>query len=282
MGIDPNLYELQGLEYLSVQFQVWFAVFTMDTLRYLIAGTVTSLILYKWLKAWSQSRKIQTRKATSADIRREVFYSLLTTSIYAFVAVFVVYGISNGHMKVYENVADMGWLYTALSLPVMLLLHDTYFYFAHRSMHHPKLFKWFHKVHHLSRTPTPWAAYSFSPGEAFVMSAFVPFMLWAVPIHGAVLFTFVAIQILRNAQGHSGIEFHHHKWVDSPLDIFTTTTHHDLHHQKVKGNYGLYFTWWDRIMGTELPGYKAEFRRIVSGTEEKQSADLDNTGSISS
>jgi len=91
----------------------------------------------------------------------------------------------------------------------------------------------------------------------------------------------VAIQILRNAQGHSGIEFHHHKWVDSPLDIFTTTTHHDMHHQKVKGNYGLYFTWWDRIMGTELPGYKAEFRRIVSGTEVKQSEELNNTTTVS-
>lgn len=273
MGIDPNLYELQGMEYLSVQLQVWFAVFTLDTVRYLIAGTVTSLILYKWLNAWSRSRKIQTKEATKADIRREVFYSLLTTSIYAFVALFVVYGISSGYMKVYENVSDMGWAYTLLSLPLLLVLHDTYFYFAHRSMHHPKLFKWFHKVHHLSRTPTPWAAYSFAPGEAFVMSAFVPFMLWAIPIHGSILFTFVAIQILRNAQGHSGIEFHHHKWVDSPLDIFTTTTHHDLHHQKVKGNYGLYFTWWDRIMGTELPGYKEEFRRIVAGSKSQGSAD---------
>jgi sterol desaturase/sphingolipid hydroxylase (fatty acid hydroxylase superfamily) len=28
-------------------------------------------------------------------------------------------------------------------------------------------------------------------------------------------------------------------------------THHDLHHRKFLFNYGLYFTFWDRIMGTE-------------------------------
>jgi sterol desaturase/sphingolipid hydroxylase (fatty acid hydroxylase superfamily) len=92
-----------------------------------------------------------------------------------------------------------------------------------------------------------------------------------------VLFAFVAIQILRNAQGHSGIEFYHHKWVYSPMDIFTDTTHHDLENQKVKGNYGLYFTWWDRIMGTELPEYKEEFRRIVQNAGNKDSADLKPT-----
>lgn len=279
MESTSGMYDLTGLDFLVSQLQVWLVMFTMDTVRYLIAAILTSLVLYKWLGSWSQSRKIQTRKASKQDVRREVIYSLLTTSIYAFVAIFVVYGIANGYMKVYENVSDMGWVYTLLSLPLLLLLHDTYFYFAHRSMHHPKLFKWFHRVHHLSRTPTPWAAYSFAPGEALVMSAFVPFMLWAIPLHGAVLFAFVAIQILRNAQGHSGIEFHHHKWVDSPMDIFTTTTHHDLHHQKVKGNYGLYFTWWDRIMGTELPGYKEEFRRIVQKADNKAATDLKTTSS---
>lgn len=39
---------------------------------------------------------------------------------------------------------------------------------------------------------------------------------------------------------------------------WNTTTHHDLHHQRGRSNYGLYFTWWDRWMGTEHPDYQAE------------------------
>lgn len=29
--------------------------------------------------------------------------------------------------------------------------------------------------------------------------------------------------------------------------------HHDLHHAQAGWNYGLYFTWWDRLMGAEHP-----------------------------
>lgn len=98
-----------------------------------------------------------------------------------------------------------------------------------------------------------------------MMALFMPLVMAAVPLHSAVIFGFLGVMIVRNAMGHSGIEFHHRRWVDTPLDIFTTTTHHDMHHQKFSGNYGLYFTWWDRWMGTELPGYKAAFRAAAAG-----------------
>jgi len=71
---------------------------------------------------------------------------------------------------------------------------------------------------------------------------------------------------VRNAMGHSGVELHHKAWVDGPLDVFTTITHHDMHHQNFKGNFGLYFTWWDRIMGTELPDYKQQFYQAAQGS----------------
>ncbi|MEO0917088.1 MAG: DUF2147 domain-containing protein, partial [Pseudomonadota bacterium] len=43
----------------------------------------------------------------------------------------------------------------------------------------------------------------------------------------------------------------------------TTVTHHDLHHAHAGYNLGLYFTWWDRWMGTEHPNYHDEFRRVA-------------------
>jgi sterol desaturase/sphingolipid hydroxylase (fatty acid hydroxylase superfamily) len=47
------------------------------------------------------------------------------------------------------------------------------------------------------------------------------------------------------------------------FDWLTTTTHHDLHHAQAGWNYGLYFTWWDRLMGTEHPEYHARFAAAV-------------------
>src|SRR5215469_6146336 len=33
----------------------------------------------------------------------------------------------------------------------------------------------------------------------------------------------------------------------------------DLHHQSFRSNFGLYFTWWDKLMGTEHPEYGKTF-----------------------
>ena len=259
-----NLLSPDQAELLITQTSLWLTVFTVDTLRYLIAAGSVSWVLYRLLGRWSANRRIQARTASHRDIQREVVYSLLTTATYATVALFTVAAMERGWLQTYQSTTDYGWGYTLSSLPLLLVLHDSYFYWIHRAMHHRALFRLAHRVHHLSHTPTPWAAYSFAPLEALLMAAFMPLAMALIPLHGTVIFLFLSLMIVRNALGHSGVEYHHHQWVDTPLDLLTTTTHHDMHHQKFSGNYGLYFTWWDRWMGTELPGYKAAFRRAVN------------------
>ena len=39
--------------------------------------------------------------------------------------------------------------------------------------------------------------------------------------------------------------------------------HHDMHHAGGRWNYGLYFTWWDRIGRTEHPEYRQRLRQLV-------------------
>ncbi len=244
--------------------ELWLTIFVIDTLRYLIGAGGVSLVLLGLFAAFSRRRYIQARRATAADIRREIRYSLQTTAVYAAVALATVHLEQIGALRYYADWSAYPLWYTLLSLPLLLVLHDTYFYWVHRAMHHRILFRWMHLAHHRSHTPTPWAAYAFAPGEAVVMALFVPLAAWLIPIHGAVLFTFLAVMIVRNAMGHSGVEFHTPGWVDGPLDCLTTVVHHDLHHQRARGHYGLYFTWWDRWMGTEFPDYKARYRAITS------------------
>lgn len=67
--------------------------------------------------------------------------------------------------------------------------------------------------------------------------------------------------IIRNVMAHAGSELFPAGWVDNPLTSWiATTTHHDLHHSSGH-NYGFYFTFWDRLMGTEHPRYAEEFRK---------------------
>ena len=70
--------------------------------------------------------------------------------------------------------------------------------------------------------------------------------------------------MVRNAIGHCGYELFPSWRNGRPiLDWFTTVTHHDIHHAHAGWNYGLYFTWWDRLMETEHPLYHEKFANAV-------------------
>ncbi len=251
--------------------EFWFVVWMIDSARYIAGAGIVSIMLFVLFRRFSSGRKIQRHKASRHDITREITFSLLTTAVYACVALITLNLKSAGIVTIYTDWNDYSLIYGYLSLPLILVLHDAYFYWVHRLMHHRRLYKYFHLLHHRSRTPTPWAAYAFAPGEAFLMAAFLPLVTSLFPMHGVIVFVFLAIMIVRNAMGHSGIEFHPRSWVDGPFDVFTTVTHHDLHHQRTRGNYGLYFTWWDRWMGTEFKDYKPRFRDAAtpSGLDKK-------------
>ncbi len=252
-------------ELLQVYLSAWPTVWAMDTARYLVAATLMATILALFWGAGLARRKLQARDAIPGQKRREILASLRTAFIFSLLGAIVAVGDHQGWITIYKGFSQAGPLYLGLSLALMLVAHDTYFYWVHRAMHHRRLFTLFHRTHHLSRTPTPWAAYSFAIPEAIVHAAFVPLFLLVVPMHGLGLLAFGVVQILRNVMGHAGAEVHSAafgpgRW----LGWNNTTTHHDLHHEAGRYNYGLYFRFWDKLMGTEHPDYRRKFEAIVS------------------
>jgi Delta7-sterol 5-desaturase len=244
-------------------------VFAFDFGRYLIAASVTFAIVWVLRRTSVKARKIQTREATAADMRREFLQSLQSALVYTFGAAFLIWGNEMGVFQLFRGSLGLGA--DLLILVGIVIAHDAYFYWAHRTMHHPKLFKHFHRAHHRSITPTPWAAYSFAIPEAVVMFMFVPIWQFFVPTPGWVMFTWLNFQIIRNAMGHAGFEFFPRWWLSTPLTSWiNTTVHHDLHHNGgFNTNYGLYFTWWDKWMGTEHPRYHEKFAEVVNRPREK-------------
>lgn len=252
-------------ELLHVYLSAWPTIWAMDTARYLVGATLMASILALLWRAGLGRRKLQARDPAHGQRRREFLASLRTAFIFSLLGAIVAVGDHQGWITIYKNFRQAGPLYLVLSLALMLVAHDAYFYWAHRAMHHRRLFALFHRTHHLSRTPTPWAAYSFAIPEAVVHGAFVPLFLLVVPMHGLGLLAFGIVQILRNVMGHAGAEVHGAafgpgRW----LGWNNTTTHHDLHHEAGRYNYGLYFRWWDKLMGTEHPDYRRKFEAIVS------------------
>lgn len=239
-------------------------ILAFDFARYLIAATLITALVWVLRRTSFASRKIQKREATGADFRREFIASARTVLVYVAVSIPIVWGFRNGFFSQYEG--GGGALALLGYLAAILIAHDAYFYWVHRAMHHPRLFKTFHRFHHRTITPTAWAAYSFALPEALVMAAFMPVWLYLVPTPNGVTFSFLAIMILRNCMGHAGLELHARGWATHPvLKWVSTTTHHDLHHAgSFNHNFGFYFTFWDKLCGTEHPDYVATFDRVTA------------------
>ena len=98
-----------------------------------------------------------------------------------------------------------------------------------------------------------------------VLLGVLPVVALAMPIHPAAFGLVMLWQILFNVAGHTGYEFHPKWLMNTPLRLFLNTpTNHVMHHEKLRGNYGLYFNVWDRLMGTNHKDYEKRFEEVVT------------------
>jgi sterol desaturase/sphingolipid hydroxylase (fatty acid hydroxylase superfamily) len=246
-------------------FTVWATSLAFDAGRYVVTAGVAFTLFWVWGRERFRHRLVNGAYARAPQLRRELAYSASTALVFSVVGTCIWYGTRGGVFRVYDDWRDRGAAYFALTLVLLPVLHDAYFYWTHRAMHHPLLFKRVHRVHHMSNNPSPWAAYAFAPVEAIAQALYVPLILLVLPVHAVALFVFLAFMIVRNVLGHLGLELFPRRFVRSRWTSFsTTTTHHCMHHRRVDENYGLYFTWWDRWMGTMGATYEETFERVAS------------------
>jgi lathosterol oxidase len=233
--------------------------------RYFMFAAIAFLVFYSFWRHRFVYKKIQSRFPKNTDYLREIFYSILTICIFSFVAVTLFTKPVAPYTTRYTNIAEYGWVYYFLVYPLMFVMHDTYFYFTHRLMHNKHLFKWFHLVHHQSTNPSPWAAYAFHPLEAVVEVGIVVVFMFTIPIHRSHLIFFFLMMIAYNVYGHLGYELYPKGFNRSRIGKWINTSiNHNQHHQYFKGNYGLYFLFWDRVFGTLREDYDARFEEVKS------------------
>lgn len=128
----------------------------------------------------------------------------------------------------------------AIKLGIMFFVSDTLFYWSHRLLHIPAIFKVAHKQHHEHNEPIPWTSLYVHPIEfalAFSCIFLIPLLLFKM--HTLTVTLFLTGIMLSLLVSHSGL-----KW--GPIDA----THHDMHHLRRKGNYGSDIGIWDKLCGT--------------------------------
>ena len=244
-------------------------ILVVNLLRYLVAAGLAYALFYViFRKRWAHW-KIQSKFPKPREYSREIAYSLLTISIFVSIGFLIVGTQVKQHTLIYEDISARGWTYWGVSIFLMILLHDTYFYWMHRLMHLPKIYKKVHLVHHQSMNPSPWAAYSFHPIEAVVEASVIFPIVFLIPVHQSALMTFLLFMIFYNVYGHLGYELYPKgfnktfigKWIN-------TSVNHNQHHKHFHGNYGLYFLFWDRLLGT----LRADYDQAYLNNDEKKNS----------
>ena len=234
-------------------------------LRYLILAAIAFLIFYVLKKESWRFKRIQQKFPLRKDYLREVAYSVITAVIFALVG-YLIFGTPIvKYTKVYLSIEQYGVAYFWFSIFLMIVFHDTYFYWTHWLMHRQRVYRFVHKTHHLSTNPSPWAAMSFHPLEAFVSALVVVFIVFLFPFHPLALGVFLIFMMVYNVYGHLGYELYPKGFSKSRVGKWiNTSVNHNMHHQTFNGNYGLYFLVWDRIMGTMQENYDDKFEEVKS------------------
>ncbi|MBO9702738.1 MAG: sterol desaturase family protein [Sporocytophaga sp.] len=250
-------------------FYGWY-ISVLETIKdYLLFGGTAFLIFYILFKGFFYSRKIQKKYPKFDDYKRDIFYSFLSMIILGLSGALVFFVFSE-YTLVYYNISDYGILYYIISIPLVIFLHDTYFYWTHRFMHLPSFFKIFHSIHHRAYNPSPWSAYAFNPLESIVEAAIVPIIAFIIPVHIHVFLFFFLFQIFFNVYGHLGFELYPKGFNRTLIGRWlNTSVGHNMHHKYSKNNFGLYFLFWDRWMNTLDNRYDDHFDAITNPLKEE-------------
>jgi lathosterol oxidase len=237
--------------------------------RYLLFTGSFYLFFYVWKNKKYWMAKIQQRYPERKHILNEIKHSAISILIFGLVVLLVTWAGKNGLTQAYEPINKYGYGYYFFSIVLMIVLHDTYFYWTHRAMHWKPLFKWVHKTHHLSVNPTPFAAYAFHPLEAVIEVGIIPLIAFTIPHAPSSIAIFSLYSLLLNVTGHLGYELFPKGFAEHWLFKWhNTSTHHNMHHRLVKCNYGLYFNFWDRLMKTNHPHYEVHFNEVVEKRQQ--------------
>ncbi|KAJ3366151.1 Lathosterol oxidase [Allomyces javanicus] len=203
---------------------------------YLLLATVSFYTIY-------DHDQMKHPKFLPNQIQREIKLSVIALPLMSALMLPLFLWEVRGYSKLYDNVDEYGWGYLVATVPLYLFFTDMCIYWIHRWEHHPAVYAYVHKPHHLWKVPTPFAAYAFHPVDGFLQALPYHMFPFIFPLHKYLylgLFLFVMIWTVFI---HDGAYFVSGTFING-------AAHHTVHHLEFNYNYGQYFTLWDILGGS--------------------------------
>lgn len=235
--------------------RVWLANLVPQVI---IAGTLHYFLITK--KAQGDATKFDPRDQNRANgsftfgnqVHDNMFWHIASgITLWTLAQVLVFWGMANGYAPTLLFPDNPVWFVAAFVLiPIWSSFH---FYWIHRLLHWPPLYKIAHSLHHRNINVGPWSGISMHPIEhALFYTNFLIHLV--VPSHPLHLMFHGYVQSTHPVFSHSGFENLVIK--DNPqlrMGVFF----HQLHHRYFECNYGTVEMPWDRWFGSYHDGTAA-------------------------
>lgn len=238
------------------------AAYAGQALGFFAVVSVVFLLIWRWGAGRLAGRRLRVRGRAfdGAQLRHELRHTAVVLAVGTAQLSVITALNARGWTQLSQDLGPGGVVGAALTIVALILLNDLWFYAMHRLLHTPWLFRRVHAVHHRSVDVNPFSSYSFHAVEAVMLTGWLIPVALLVPLPMPVLMATQAVGLANNLMAHLGYELLPAWWIRTPLLRWSNTaTFHSLHHTQYRGNYGLFTRLWDRLLGTELPGYEAAF-----------------------
>lgn len=160
------------------------------------------------------------------------------------------------------------WYVMVGQIVFFIVLDDFLYYWMHRTLHTPWLYKHVHSVHHRITTPFALTGNYMHVVEFMLTSTLVMLGPSIVGAHVVTLWAWIVFRQFEAADGHSGYDV---PWNPGLLfPFYKGPAYHDFHHRRFFGNYAGFFAYLDRLFGgTYSKGYE-EYRRAQPAPAQPQ------------
>ena len=191
------------------------------------------------------------------QIRDNMFWTLGSgVFFWTFYEVLMLWALGNGWMPMLTWAENPVW-FVAIFLLVPLW-ESFYFYWIHRMIHIPFLYKHVHSLHHRNINVGPWSGMSMHPVEhaIYLGSVLIHFVVGAHPLHIIFHLQYFTLTAVTTHTGFQGL------LIKDKDRLALGTFHHQMHHRYFECNYGSLEMPWDMWFGSFHDGTVKADERI--------------------